>query len=1228
MAITQQTSGTISSYGTFTLPDTDWETIPGMSGSPVAPATGSWHHVVGDFTRTVQHGNCTVQVLCIQATYQWDGASWSRVSGAEDPAGYPAALGTLAANQCATAQAREYRCIATAGSVTNTASAGAGHWIGVWVRGPMGCFPAPIGSTSITVSGVNVNVASVSWSIDHDEIPLVQVVSEETTDARAHATCVHQLRDSYHWAGDIDVSATCGSATSSDTVSYSSTHLPVFTVGLSYGAGQNYSGVLPSQLCPSGLMCMQARAYSRPAESMGITWTLSSQYGSGLRASGSIVDLVDPVYSDDVLTYSFTNTSMTGTVPSASAITSCCDTPPLMMVSASHQEYIYAETSIGIDLVACDQMTTLTTGAGLKANATHFIDQTMDWDAGNQKYVQSVTYSDPLELDVPGSYSMSFQRTSRYEDRLVPNSADDVIRVELTSASLGALDLPIADHVMTLHDRALDAIGIDTADWGDHDEHGGPYYGLLLIWVQSPLSVQWAQDDRGEAAPPSWWYDTFTTSPLTRQATIQAVASFGGGPSNPIRRDLAWHPTRRNEDWYGGVDPGIAEADLWKWVGDWQRLSATKHLLAGTVIGGPFDMTSGDVTCGEEDPVDHTAYGIMPWSEDVTDWRLYRWVRFIITSDAVAAWDLTVTVAYEWDDITDGYESATDDRRTSYQCQTHHGTAVYTVNVPGSAASANCDIDLIGANAPYLERVTSITLTGLPGGYDETVIEDVQLIAPTAGVWVESTDQRPVAHGGEERYTCGSEPEYLGLAQTPEEYGGWWAMGGHCVARGVRNPGRDVSIAPDWGMPYVIRRVTSCGALQDELMQFSAWHGQRVGDWGLEGLYGQLHNEITDAAMSDWVDGDDTPLGLATGAGWITHVPILLQFPIGSQDLLSAGRDQDGATDIPVIVRAGCLRPAQGLNWAHSGAGTAPDFGFKIILYGARLDVATSGTAPVGRAGNGLTYTLYEHPSTGYDRLVTTAVTDADSRLRFAKGVNEFRHVEYGADAMSDPDWLNRYDYTSDILAPGEVVGDLDFGRHHYQVIPTMGLVVVLPEGALARVSITRPIGDGCVILAYQESGTLEVWARRSPDHGEHWMPDEYLADGVLPSATRRADGTAAVAYVYEGAAYVTMWNGTAWGGPQLILADADVVDHEADRFSSAHYVVAQDWTTGDLTCHVTWERGGAWTSIEVGTIAADADADTVPSIKQAADGSLRVAYIAGGSVVTKHSNDEGVTWV
>lgn len=1225
MATTQLTSGSITSSGTFTLPDTDWETIPGMSGGAIAPATGSWHHGVGDFTRTVQHGNCTVQVLCIEAGYQWDGSSWTRTSGSEDPAGYPAALGTLAANQCAIAQVREYRCIATAGSVTNTASAGAGHWMGVWVRGPMGCFPAPVGATSITVSGVNVNVASVDWSIDHGEIPLVQVVSEETTDARAHATCVHQLRDSYHWAGDIDVSATCGSANSSDTVSYSSTHLPVFTVGLSYGAGQNYSGVLPSQFCPSGLMCMQARAYSRPAESMGITWTLSSQYGSGLRASGSIVDLVDPVYSDDVLTYSFTDTSMTGTVPSASAITSCCDTPPLMMVSASHQEYIYAETSIGLNLVACDQMTTLTTGAGLKANATHFIDQTMDWDSTNQKYIQSSTYSDALDLDVPGSYSMSFQKTSRYEDRLVPNSEDDTISVVLTDACLQDLDLPTADNTMTLHDRALDAIGIDTGDWGDHDEHGGPYYGLILVWVQSPLSVQWAQDDRGASAPPSWWVDTVTSAPIPRQNVTEAVAAFGGSASNPIRRDLAWHPTRRVAQWLGEIDAGVAEADLWKHVGDWQRLSATKHLLEGTVIGGPFNMTAGNTTCAPGDPVDHTAYGEMPWSEDVTDWRLYRWLRFVISSDKTEAWTLHVRLNYEYDTVTDNYMMDTEDRRDGFLCEVHGNSVSYTVNVPANASSENCDIDLIEDGMPYLERVTSIELSGLPGGEDQTTIHDIQLLAPTAGVWVESTDQRPVSSGGEPRYTCGSEPEFLGVAKTPEEYGGFWAMGGHTIARGVRDPGRSVDVAPNWGMPFVIRRNSDCGALQDELMDFSAWHGQRVGDWGLEGLYGQIHNEITDAAMSDWVDGDDTPLGLATGAGWITHVPILLGFPVGSQNLLAAGRDQDGNTDLPVIVRAGCLRPCGGLNWANSGVGTAPVFGGKIILYGARVDCAVSSMAPVTRAGSGLTYTLYEHPSTGSDRLVTTAVTDADSRLRFARGVNEFRHVEYGSDAMTDPDWLNRYDYLSDVLAPGETTGDLEFGLPHYQVIPTCSMPVSEVTQACARVALLAPIGDGRRWMAWSDGS--DVLAAYSPGMG--WLDAEVLGTGTCPCLCRDSSGAVYAVWASSGAIVCRIWDGS-WGVQMTLVSDVECPGFALSSFSGRAYIVGlvangSDWDLYAWRAPIIGGSPVLETNSET-LVVASVDQVT-PSVTERPDGALEILYQQGGDAKMLVSTDGGGTW-
>ena len=63
----------------------------------------------------------------------------------------------------------------------------------------------------------------------------------------------------------------------------------------------------------------------------------------------------------------------------------------------TENEFIQASTSIGIDLVACDQMTTLTTGAGLKANATHFIDQTMDWDAETNACRRDLP--DPLELD-------------------------------------------------------------------------------------------------------------------------------------------------------------------------------------------------------------------------------------------------------------------------------------------------------------------------------------------------------------------------------------------------------------------------------------------------------------------------------------------------------------------------------------------------------------------------------------------------------------------------------------------------------------------------------------------------------------------------------------------------------------------------------------------------------------------------------------------------------------
>ena len=103
MATTQLTSGSITSSGTFTFPDTDWETIPGMSGGAIAPATGSWHHVGGDFTRTVQHGNCTVQVLCIGLAISRT-APRGRGHQAPRTGRLPSGAQDACGNQCAIAQ--------------------------------------------------------------------------------------------------------------------------------------------------------------------------------------------------------------------------------------------------------------------------------------------------------------------------------------------------------------------------------------------------------------------------------------------------------------------------------------------------------------------------------------------------------------------------------------------------------------------------------------------------------------------------------------------------------------------------------------------------------------------------------------------------------------------------------------------------------------------------------------------------------------------------------------------------------------------------------------------------------------------------------------------------------------------------------------------------------------------------------------------------------------------
>jgi hypothetical protein len=775
--------------------------------------------------------------------------------------------------------------------------------------------------------------------------------------------------------------------------------------------------------------------------------------------------------------------------------------------------------------------------------------------------------------------------------------------------------------MMVLHDRALDAIGIDTEDWGEHDEHGGAYHGLICLWAQSPLSVQWPQDTRDDGAPPSWWYDSYSHIALPRQNVTELVLE--DPPIGLIaRRDLAWHPTRRNSAWLGPARPGTREEDLWMHIGNWDRVSATKHLLKGTVIGGPFPMTEENVVCDENDPEHHTAYGIMPWSEDVTDWRLYELLRFDITSSYAVPWTLSVKLFYEYDEVTDNYAMNSEERREGFFVDTNGGIVTYVATVPANAAHSLIDIDLMRVGAPRLERVRSIEISGMPDCSGTTIIHDIQLLAPQSGVWIESTDVRPMRYGGEPQYTCGTS-EFLGVARTPEEYGGWWAVGGHDLARGVRNPGRTVSVAPDWGMPFVIRRVSSCGALQDELMDFSAWYGQRIGDWGLEGLYGQLHNAIegymSGSAMDDWVDQNESALGLAAGTGWITHVPHLMHYTVASQDLLSSGRNQDGMTDVPVIVRTGSLRPAGGMNWAHSGEGAAPIFGARSILYGGRLAHLWSGSAIARvRAGEGVTAKLDELIDAAWYRDVCDALTDADGRVRFTRGVQEFKHDESGDETSPD---ATRSRFT------GRIEGEGGNGFNHYQSLPTWHMVRIELEPGYTRTSMTRALGDGAVMLVWTEPVYRQIMYAISPDSCETWLPEAYLCDGTDASVTRGNDGQVTLVYVYDGDVYGRLWTGKEWSAGQLLINGVDAVAHDVCGVFAENYIAALTWGNNTLQCYGLWYHEDRLSTKLLGTIATDADEKSVPSIRVTSNGHLSCAYISGGNVVTVRSKDGGQTW-
>jgi len=886
-------------------------------------------------------------------------------------------------------------------------------------------------------------------------------------------------------------------------------------------------------------------------------------------------------------------------------------------------EYGRASTRIGFDLVAFDQMTALGSSAGLKATVPHFIDDDMVWNEDEQRYVRGATFGQPRILTVPGDYTAYWCHTSRYDDQIAPLDANDVMTVRLTDDSLRALDLPTADNVMPLFDGALNRIGITRSQWGAYDDHGGSYTGLLKVGVQSPLSVQWAQDDRAQPNPPSWWYVLGTNQPLLRAnlAAHLSLTQLSGQVS--IRRDLWWHPHRRDAEML--IAPlGTLETDLWRYLFAFERATATKHLLAGTEVYGPVPIDKNGKVCEPDDPnYDHMGVGVMPQSEDVTDWRLYRSMRLTVSCDSPQAWQMLVTLEYEHDLISDSWELNTGNRTDAWFVATTLETEVYTATVPAHAVAHDVVIDLFG-NAPYLERVRGITISGIPADSATSFsLNGFDLIAPVDHVRLENVDQRPVRYGGEPRYTCGDQ-QFLGSAQTPEEYGGRWLVGGHTIVRAPREPGRTVGVAPAWGYPFVIRRVTDCGALQDQLKGYGAWYGELAGTWGIEGVYGRDHATAGDPAMDDWTDPNGAVLALNDAAG-ITHVPILLDYALASSDFLGPGRDQDGPTSVPVVVRAGQVRICEGINHALSGNVT-PYWGAKHHLYGSRLAHCYSSGPPYQRAPDGVSCTLYERDETTSTlRLVATHSTDRDGRLRFIRGVREFRHLEYGSEAGSNPDYDLRHDYRSDIIHEGQDTTALAFGLQHYQPIPSWALERARGVDAC---DIDSDIA-GRIWCAIDAGNQIEVYLC------DYRMPNTWQFCGVAhsgfeltaPAICSRTDAGEVVVVCTDEVALTTRiavgrtfaQPGTvaiAWQevtttstiGADLTLADIDYRDGLTVCVGYASGTIWFEWTTrADLQMEPV-----SGSNLRIAVATAD---EKRPSVTINDDGSYTVALVSGGVV-------------
>jgi hypothetical protein len=650
---------------------------------------------------------------------------------------------------------------------------------------------------------------------------------------------------------------------------------------------------------------------------------------------------------------------------------------------------------------------------------------------------------------------------------------------------------------MLIHAPALDEI-THGGSWTNYDDYGRVYYGLIKPGIQNPLSVQWCQDDRGASEPPSWWERVELGVDAGRESTIEAVVPIDTGDEQSILRTLAYADFRTDETKLT-APAGTPDEDLWQYGFDWEKTyEATKHLLAGEQVYGD------------------TEGGQMPWSEDVWCWDLYRWLRLVVSCDSDSDWSLSITLSYSPSPlIIDPFYTDAEDRQDGYSVSWTTSSVTYTVTVPANASSVDVDIDLVTAGAPELYRVRSILIEGIPSvatGASEFRLHDLHLIPPSADTRLECQYPRPMRYGGTARSSC-ADGSSLGTAKHPEEYNSRWLFGGHRPLNIPCDGGRSLDIAPQYGLKMTARRIgdPDCGPLKDFLKGFGETYNELLGTWGQEGIYGATHVASTDAAAADFFDEDDAQLG----PNYVSDCPELMWWPIPDGDFLTTSRGADGPGDLPVCLVVGAARLAEGMCWAN--AGNAIEIGAKKFFYGSRISLyLTSSGSTYTRGGSGETMTLYEEASNGVRRLVDTENTDADSRVRFTSGVNEFRHNESGPYIGTNPDYADRLDYLSDVLAPDETTDDLSFGIRHYQPIPSfLGVEAVLAGGdtdiletPLGWVFVAYTAGSGITVhfydpttLAYQVIATVSgannpAWLQTGD--GEIWLTYYHISSDTV----------------------------------------------------------------------------------------------------------------------------------